>query len=879
MKRTTLWSRLTPTSKSLAPPRGLVNCEHSHRLAVIKHYRWRSGSLRRGRAAQLGAAKRLGCGETVEASPGIVYNDAMTDRLKNAPEEIRGRHEALCAEIERHNRMYHVDANPEISDFEFDALMREIEDIEKAWPALAIPQSPSRRVGGEPLEQFDTVEHAAPMLSIDNTYNEQELRAFDERVRKDLGAEDPPAYVVELKIDGVAISLRYEAGVFVRAATRGDGRRGDDVTANVRTIRSVPLELEGGPPAELEVRGEVFMRYGELERLNKAIEEENIAIDRINADRAVEGKRPRAKKPLLANPRNATAGTLKLLDSRMAARRRLDLLCYGVAPLAGADSCSHADTLERLRSFGLPTSPHVARCATIDEVLAFCEEWGRRRGELDFGTDGMVVKVDSPIHRDRLGATSKSPRWAIAFKFPAETAQTRLLGITVQVGKSGALTPVAEMAPVRLAGTVVKRATLHNFEDLARKDVRVGDLVEIQKAGEIIPQVIRALPESRPAGAAPFVVPAECPACGRPVRKDPDGVALRCLNVACPAQIKERLAHFASRNAMDIEGLGPAVIEQLVDQDLVQDPADLYDLDAAAVQGLERGGEKSAANLIAAIEASKARPLSRVLHGLNIRHVGRHIAEVLARRYKTIERLEETPERNRRMLECVAQAAARLEDAVKRFDEILAADPDAAERLRKALDKHLRVLERIRSVPAEHGENVRRLEGAADALPQREALEVTFGAQAEGVGSAIEAVRAALRDVCRALEEELEMAPEIGDTVAAGLRDFFDNAANQALVRRLRDHGLAMRQDEAAEAAGPFAGKSIVVTGTLGHYTRDAIQERIRDLGGRPATSVSKKTDYVVAGAKAGSKLDKAKALGVAVLSEDEFRQLSEEYG
>ena len=673
----------------------------------------------------------------------------MSDSPGHAPPEIVERCRELRAEVERHNRLYYVEAAPEITDIEYDALMRELQELEAKHPGLLTPDSPTQRVGGEPLGGFETAEHAVPMLSIDNTYNEADLREFDARVRRGLGPGQSPAYVVELKLDGVAISALYEDGVLVRAATRGDGVRGDNVTANVRTIRSLPLRLEGNPPPVIEVRGEVFMRHKELERINKI--------------------REKAGDPPLANPRNTTAGTLKLLDPKAVAQRRLDIALYDVAPLPGLARTAHWETLEALRGYGLPVNPHAERCATFEEVIAVCSTWEHKRAELDYEIDGMVIKVDDPAQRQRLGATSKAPRWVIAYKFPAQIAQTKLMSITVQVGKSGTLTPVAEMEPVPLAGTIVKRASLYNFEDLAKKDLRVGDAVELQKAGEIIPQVLRYLPEHRPPAARPFPVPTHCPVCGGEVHKDPDGVYIRCLNAACPAQVKERIEHFASRAAMDVDGLGPALIEQLVDQGLVRDFADLYELDAAQLAGLERMAEKSATNLVNALEASKRRPLSRLLNGLGIRHVGSHIAEVLAGHFADMAGL--------------AEASA----------------------------------------------------------------------------------------------QELEKVREIGAIVAASIRDFFDTAENRQLIQKLRDHGVNMR--EAARTEGqprPFEGKTFVVTGTLAHCSREAIHDRIKALGGRPSSSVSAKTDYVVVGDNPGSKRAKAEKLGVSILTEAAFEQLAE---
>ncbi|GMW02916.1 MAG: DNA ligase [Candidatus Hydrogenedentota bacterium] len=671
----------------------------------------------------------------------------MTDSPK-IPKTARSRCEFLKSEIERHNRLYFEQAQPEISDPEFDQLVKELQQIESEYPELLTPDSPTQRVGGRPLEGFETVRHAVPMLSIDNTYNYQELRAFDERVKRGLTAGDIPYYVAELKIDGVAISLRYDQGVLVRAATRGDGDQGDDVTANVRTIKSVPLKLKGAPPGSMEVRGEVFMTRQELERINKLREE--------------------AGDPPYANPRNTTAGTLKLLDPKAVSQRRLDIFAYDVAVIDGDAPESHVETIRALKSFGLPTNPHSKPCNDINEVVAFCDQWAEKRHKLDYEIDGLVVKVDSRAHRARLGFTSKSPRFMIAYKYPAQLARTRLLGISVQVGKTGTLTPVAEMEPVPLAGTIVKRASLHNFDELSRKDIRVGDTIEIQKAGEIIPQVLRYVPEDRDPKSAPFPTPRACPVCNGEVRKDPDGVYLRCLNLQCPAQIKERLRYFASRGAMDMEGLGPAVIDQLVEKNLVKSPADLYSLTADVLAGLDRMGAKSAGNLIQGIADSKRQPLSRLLNGLGIRHVGSRTAEVVAAHFGSMERL---------------------------------------------------------------------------------------------MGATI---------------PELSDIHEIGEVVATSIHDFLANHENHALIEALRLHGLTMEERlERHTGPKPLEGKTFVVTGTLQKYSRDGIHDRIRALGGTPTSSISKKTDYLVAGENAGSKLKKAQDLGVSVLSEDEFEILA----
>lgn len=663
---------------------------------------------------------------------------------------VKERHQWLCAEIEAHNYRYYQQAAPTISDQEYDRLLQELLDIEREHPDLATPDSPSQRVGGAPSEGFVTVNHQVPMLSIDNTYNEAELRNFDGRVRRGLGNEDP-RYVVELKIDGVSVSLRYENGVLVRAATRGDGKQGDDITANVRTIRSLPLRLRnttGNQSGAIEVRGEVFMTNSELERINR--------------DREAQGLEP------YRNPRNTTAGTLKLLDPKQVAKRRLNVFLYDMVAGVPETIHTHHELLEQLKTIGLPVNPHYIHCASIEEVLQTCETWRDKRHELDYETDGMVIKVDSLAQRRQLGATAKAPRWVIAYKFPAEVAQTRLRDITVQVGKSGALTPVAELDPVKLAGTIVKRATLHNFEEVARKDFRIGDLVEVQKAGEIIPKVIRVVPEARPAEAMPVKAPESCPACHSEVHRDPEGVYYRCLNAACPAQVKERIEHFASRAAMDIEGVGPALIEQLVDRGLVKGPADLYSLHADSLRSLERMADKSAKNIIAAIDASRAQPLHRLLLGLGIRHVGARTAATLATQFGTLDALKE----------------ASLQDL-----------------------------------------------------------------------TAIE---------------------DVGDVVAASIKDFFEVEENIALIERLRRAGLNFdaETNPAPEGIQPLSGLTFVVTGALESGTRDEMHERIQRLGGRFATSVSKKTDYLLAGENAGSKRTKAETLGVKILTEKEFDAL-----
>ncbi|NOZ21023.1 MAG: NAD-dependent DNA ligase LigA [Planctomycetes bacterium] len=664
---------------------------------------------------------------------------------KAAAQEI----EKLREQIRYHDRKYYVENAPEISDHEYDMLMKKLEALEEKHPGLVTPDSPTQRVGGEPVEGFATVRHRVPMLSISNTYSDEELREFDDRVRRLLGGEDF-SYVAELKIDGLAVTLWYENGLLVRGATRGDGETGEEVTANLRTIRQIPLRLTNGKkaPPVIEVRGEVYMTHKELDRLNKQREE--------------------AGEPPFANPRNAAAGSLKLLDPRITAQRRLRMFAYDVGHFEGINLESHHQTLSILGKVGFVLNPHTKQCKDIEAVIRRCRVWNEKRRDLDYEVDGMVIKIDRLDQRRRLGATSKSPRWQMAYKFPAEEAQTPLERITVQVGKTGVLTPVANLRPVRLAGTTVARATLHNFEELARKDIREGDEVVIQKAGEIIPQVLRVVKEKRPIWARPFPVPTHCPVCGSEVIKPEGEVYVRCVNIGCPAQIKERIKYFAGRNAMDIEGLGAALVEQLVDEGLVHDCADLYSLPLDRLVSLERMAEKSATNLLSAIEKSKRREIDRLIAGLAIPHVGTRAAEVLTENFASLDELASAP--------------------VERLEEI----------------------------------------------------------------------------------------HEIGPVMAAAIAGFFRNEEIQRILEKLKAAGVNMVRLSTPGADGekPLAGKTLVVTGTLGRYSRKEIEDLIKQLGGKPAGSVSKKTDYVVAGESPGSKKTKAEQLGVPVLSEEEFDEL-----
>ncbi|MCK5114547.1 MAG: NAD-dependent DNA ligase LigA, partial [Phycisphaerae bacterium] len=575
---------------------------------------------------------------------------------------VEKRIEQLRAELRRHDHLYYVENLPVISDRQYDELFAELKELETQHPELVTEDSPTQRVGGEPMAGFESVKHAVGMLSMDNTYSADELREFDKRVRKIVG-EQQYRYVVETKIDGVAVSLRYERGKLIQAATRGDGVSGDDITANIRTLRSVPLVLgkvaageqlgsagslfeegEVEVPAVLEVRGEVFMPNSEFRR--------------INAKREQAGEAP------FANPRNATAGSLKMLDSRKVAKRGLRFLGYSLGEVDAGWVVSHREALEQLEVLSVPVNPGHEMADDIEGVIEICGRWENRRAELDYQIDGMVVKVDDLVQREQLGQTSRAPRWCIAYKFAAERAETKVKRIVVQVGKTGALTPVAHLKEVQLAGTTVSRASLHNFEELARKDVRQGDRVLVEKAGEIIPQVVEVLKEKRPRHSRAFKLPLKCPRCKGEVAKDEGGVYIRCINPGCPAQLVERLRHFAGRGQMDIEGLGVSLVEQLVREGFVKSFADVYLLEEGEVAALERMGEKSAASLIEAIEVSKGQPLDRVLAGLGILHVGSRVAAVLAEEFGSLDALLQA---DKEQLEAIDEIGEVIAKSVYQF--------------------------------------------------------------------------------------------------------------------------------------------------------------------------------------------------------------------
>jgi DNA ligase (NAD+) len=655
----------------------------------------------------------------------------------------------LRRQIGRHDYLYHVLAKPEISDLEYDRLVERLQRLEAEHPELITPDSPTQRVGGQPVDGLVQVAHRLPMLSIENTYSVDELRKFGERTSKLLHGE-PIEWVVELKVDGVAVALIYEDGRLVRGLTRGNGRVGDDVTHNLRTVAGVPLRLLADrPPPVLEVRGEVYMTNSDLVRLNQQQHERG--------------------EPPFANTRNVVAGSIRLLDPRISARRRLRFFCHSVGYFEGLEVQTHVEFLQRMQSYGIPSTPEVRSFGGFEPAVEHCEALVARLHELDFEIDGLVLKVNDLAQRERLGATSKCPRWVVAYKFEKYEATTRLVRIRVQVGKTGMITPVADLEPVTLAGTVVTRASLHNADEIRRKDVREHDTVVVEKAGKVIPHVVRVEKHLRRQELPEFAFPVRCPECRAKLVKDEGGVYIRCPNPDCPAQLKERIRYYAHRNAMDIEGLGDKLVDQLVARGLVRGYGDLYRLGEGQLVDLERMGEKSSQNLVESIRRSKDRGLARLLAGLSIRHVGTRVAAVLAERFGSIDALE-----------------------------------------------------------------------------------------AAGV-------------------EQLSQTPEIGPVIARAVYDYLHGDFGRKTIEDLRSVGLSMEAPRTAGPAATLAGKTLVVTGTLSKYTRDEIQDLIARHGGRAATSVSKNTDYVVAGEKAGSKLDKARQLGVPVLSEAEFEALLDE--
>jgi DNA ligase (NAD+) len=673
----------------------------------------------------------------------MVHNSNNHDDIIKKIEEIREK-------IRSHNYRYYVLDDPIISDAEYDQLIKELMEWEKKYPQYITSSSPTQRVGIEPVSGFSTVKHIAPMLSLANAFSPEELRAFDQRIKKII-LEQKLEYVVELKIDGLAVTLVYEDGIFIRGATRGDGTTGEEITSNLRTVKAVPLKLFGKDISpRIEVYGEVYMKKSEFKRLNE--------------------KRMKNEESLFANPRNAAAGSVRQLDPRITAQRRLDTFIYRATFPEGNKFNTHMEVLNYLKKVGFKVNPYIKLCQDIEEVKSYCLQWIEKKEELDYEIDGMVIKVNSLRMREELGSTTRSPRWAIANKFPAQQVTTKIQDIIVQVGRTGALTPVAILNQVRISGSVVQRATLHNEDEIKRKDIRVGDIVLVQKAGEVIPEVVKVIKEKRTGKEKEFIMPTQCPVCGAKVFRLEGEVVSRCNSLTCPAQIKERIRHFASRDAMDIEGLGPAIINQLVEKGLIKDISDLYFLKRDDLISLERMAEKSADNLLDAIEKSKKKSLANLIYGLGIRYVGVHTSEVITRYYPTLDKFK------------------------------------------------------------------------------------------------------------KANLEELIEINEIGPKIAESIIFFFKEKENFAIIERLRSAGLNFSQEKEKirEEKGVqiLAGKQFVLTGTLKGFTRTQAKEIISKLGGRVTGSVSKKTNYVVAGEDPGSKYQKAQELGVPIINEEEFKKI-----
>lgn len=652
----------------------------------------------------------------------------------------------LRAEIEHHNELYYQRSEPEISDYDFDMLLERLRALEAEYPELITPDSPTQRVGGK-ADSLKPFMHTVPLMSLDNSYDLNELKAYTERCER-LAEGRKLEYVAELKIDGLSVSLHYDNAILTVGATRGDGQTGDEVTQNVKTIKTIPLRLKIDDPEHAEVRGEVFLSRSQFARINTELE--------------MQGEKT------FANPRNCASGTLRMLDSQIVASRRLDMFPYDVFRGNQKMFATHWENFEWLERNGFNVNPNRRLCRDFEELSAFIGEMESHRDGLDYEIDGVVVKVNSTALQQEFGATTKAPRWAIAYKYPARKATTKLLAITVQVGRTGALTPVANLEPVQLAGTTVARASLHNEDEIKRLGIKIGDTVEIEKSGEIIPQVLGVIESKRDGSETEFVFPEKCPVCLWDAVR-PEGEAVRrCTNPDCPAKNKARIQYFASRKAMDIEGLGEVLVEVLVDKDMIRDVADLYRLTVEQIAGLDRMAVKSGTNLIDQIEASKTRGLQRLLYGIDIRHVGERYAKILSKHFRSIDKL----------------AAASV--------------------------------------------------------------------------------------------EELDDIPEIGLAVAESVHDWFRDPKNVELIQRLRDSGVELEVDAASTAAldERFVGKTFVLTGKLEGFTRDEAAKLIEDRGGRVSSSVSKKTDYVVAGEDAGSKLSKAESLGVRVLNEDEFQDM-----
>lgn len=664
--------------------------------------------------------------------------------------EVRKKITDLREQLNLHSYRYYVLDDPDITDAEYDRLFRELQQLEAQYPGLVTPDSPTQRVGGAPLKGFETVEHRQPMLSLDNALNEQEMRDFDARLHRLLEMDDPFEYTIEVKMDGVAVELVYINGLLSVGSTRGDGVTGEDITANLKTIHSIPLRLRDAElpvPARLDVRGEVYYPTAAFKKLNE--------------------EREKAGEPTFVNPRNSAAGSLRQLDPKLTAKRPLDIYVYGLGYSENSTLISQSQALAAFKKWGLRVNPLTKICLGIEEVIAAHAEFLELRPTLPYEIDGAVIKLNSFALQDQAGIRSRSPRWAIAYKFPAQQETTQIEKIVVQVGRTGAITPVAVLQPIKVGGVEVRRATLHNQDEIDRKDIRIGDWVIIQRAGDVIPEVVKVITSKRTGKEQKYTLPDTCPVCEAPVVRIEGEAVARCENVACPAQVKEMIRHFASKGAMDIEGLGEKLVEQLVEKELIASYADLYFLKLEQIADLERMAEKSAANLLEGIDKSRDIPLNRLIYALGIRHVGEHVARVLANHFGTLDKLS------------------------------------------------------------------------------------------------------------AASEEELQDIHEVGPQVAQSVNKFFAEPRNQQVLERLFAGGVKVQQklvDEQTEQK--FAGMTFVFTGALEKFTRDEAEKMVLDRGGRAASSVSKKTNYVVAGPGAGSKLAKAEQLGVDVLTEDEFLEL-----
>jgi DNA ligase (NAD+) len=701
----------------------------------------------------------------------------------------------LREEVRKHDRLYYNEAAPIISDREYDRLYKELLDLETQFPDLVTPDSPTQRVGGKALEAFAQIQHIAPMLSLDNTYSEEEVSNFYKRITRLLPDERIPV-VIEPKVDGVAVSLMYEKGRLKYAATRGDGFVGDDITQNVKTIRSVPHQLRGDSPEVFEVRGEAYLDKAGFERLNK--------------------ERKAAGLPLFANPRNAAAGSLKHLDPEAVAQRPLGIVFYGTGAVKGVEICFHSKIFQLFKKLGLPSHEDWWLADSVDEILKAIQDLDKVRLDFPYQTDGAVIKVDALAQRERLGFTAKSPRWAIAYKYAAERVETRLNDIIIQVGRTGILTPVAALEPVFVSGSTVARATLHNEDEIKRKDIRIGDTVVIEKAGEVIPAVVEVVKSKRPREAKPFDfakhIHDKCPVCGSPIRRDPEFVAWRCENLHCPAQTTRRVEFFSGRGALDIESIGGIVADKLVERSLVHEPMDLFELEVDQLAKLNLGaeeaprvfGEKNATKAINAIGRARTLPLSRWLFALAIPDVGKTTAMNLARFHGTIE------------------------------------DVANSQLLRDVLDYHEK--------------------------QKNERVEI-----------AEQLIKAGFAEPSKSKGDTSSIVTEVGPVVAQSVLEFFASATGKRILRRMREFGIRPKSEKVSEkkaAELPLAGKTFVLTGTLPSMTRDEATEKIEALGGHVTGSVSKKTDYVLAGAEPGSKFDKAKELGIAIIDEAQFRKM-----